>query len=566
MEIKNKICLLPQRLVGKISAGEVIERPYSVVKELIENSIDAGSSEITLKVARTWEDSVEIIDNGCGIESSDVKLAFLRHATSKIQNEEDLDRINTLGFRGEALFSIASVSRITIKTKRDNDEIGYTAKLDALRIVEEGYTGIPKGTSIEVRDLFYNTPARKKFLKNVETERKKLFETAKLILLPFYDIMLKIEEGSKNHIIYPWAIKKRERIERFLGDIARNKLIEIGDEQSILYGLISTPSCDRANSSHIYTYINGRLIKNQMLTYSVIDSYRNLLMRGRYPVAFVFLNIDPSEIDVNVHPTKREVRFKNPEKFYKIVRDEISIALKRDVFTRNDFGGFRFSDSSNVHTSLGSVLSDTDNDKIKNVDVSKQQDIKVESGFFSTMDILGVVCDGFVIARCDRSMYIIDQHAAEERIIFERLRDSDKSNLKSQMLLVPYEFEIDDFEQLKILEPTIKSIGFDLSTNGTKLVVNSVPTVLSKINISNFFQNLLGDEAIRATKDQEVVFQSISRAACKLAVKLGDNLTLLEIKKLLSDLDMCEHPEKCPHGRPTYAILNRDDLSKIFKR
>jgi len=611
----SKIKKLPDEAIDQIAAGEVIERPASVVKELVENSIDSGASAITVKVEDYGRKLIEVSDNGCGMTLSDIKQSIRRHATSKISGFDDIFSVKTLGFRGEALPSIASISKLEIASKMRNQIEGIRVSINNETTGESSPAGIPAGTIVSVRKLFYNTPVRKKFLKADRTEFSQISDTINKIALVHYNIEFNLFHDDKKIFSYKTTRNPSERILEISGrNFARNSSeILYEDKDFFLRGFIGAPTITRGNASGINVFVNGRYIKDKSINHAVINAYRTLLMSGRYPLAMISLNIDPSIVDINVHPTKSEVKFVNPGKIYDIVSAIVQKKLsshfwiERDLYTEDNNLKNGISASA-PHTPEGTL--DNEKELLKErilrstqryssstyrANFSKlstapasaknltEKDLifdRTGSDFFKSLRPIGQFRALYLICERDDVLYLIDHHAAHERVMFEKIKkDFESGEIASQSLLIPLVLDLDSTKTdilEKLTGPCLETgIEFEHFGDGS-FVVKRVPAIIPEDSISNFLTELIdkviesdfisgNDSTVKSTfiSSLDKIF---SVMACHSAIRGKKKLEGGEITSLLNNLDELDIRSNCPHGRPILIELTLNEIEKRFGR
>ncbi len=553
-----KIRILPKEIVEKIAAGEVVERPASVVKELVENSIDAGATRILVYVKGGGVDEIRVTDNGCGMSQEEALLAIRRHATSKIAREEDLERIRTLGFRGEALPSIAAVSKMTLITRREEDLVGTKLYIEGGEVKEVKSIGAPTGTSVLVQDLLFNTPARRKFLKSDRYEFRQIYTVVERYALIYGDIHFKlVKEGREILNLPPSDLKSR--VARLWGNEVAGDILEIRGGKSVkIEGIISKPYLVRKDKRKILTFVNGRYVKSKILEDAIIEGYGTMLFRDSYPMAILKIFISPEEMDVNVHPAKLFVKFRDEER----IRKEIS-QLIWETLTSGE----------NIPSKYGGEISREvmEIKKLKQVvfEVEERGEKRIEDYLpqmrVLPMEVLGQVDDTYIILKSSEGLVIVDQHAAHERIRYERfLRDM--KNKKVQKLLEPFVLNLsyEDYKSLIALKDELRDYGFIIEEfGGNSIIVRAIPPILTKKDAEEALKDIaqVGVRSLEKIKDD-----AIKLISCKGAIKAHQKLSVFEMEKLIMDLLRCENPYTCPHGRPTMIKLKSDDLEKMFKR
>ena len=558
----GRIRQLSKDLIDRIAAGEVIERPASVVKELIENAIDANATSITITIEEAGIGLIGIVDNGCGMDVADLSLAVTRHATSKLRNPEDLFAIDTLGFRGEALPSIAAVSRMMIASRTMDAPHGYHLGMEGGEVVEQGKHAMAEGTIVEIRDLFFNTPARKKFLKTTATEQKNILDIITRYALVRADISFRVSIDGRAVMQLSSGQDLIQRLGILIGaDFKANmRAFARSDTGICVHGRLAPPENNRAVRSGILCYVNNRAVRDTTLSAAVIEGYRGLLMRNRYPVAVLFADIDPAEVDVNVHPAKAEVRFQNPGRVFGMIAAAIREALQQP----------RTPLPSRAQTVASGVswraLPQPDQPTNRSVQCIQTEYIPRASGFYAGLTIIGTLKDTYILLEDANALYILDQHAAHERILYEELRDS--HNLDHvQMLLHPLIIDVTPGEYAVFEDAAVilASLGIDCEPFGTgSIAVRSVPQPLSGADIQDLISSVLHDIDTGAKADfREEILASL---ACHKSLRSGRRLTVSEITALLERLDKAGAPRTCPHGRPIFKEIGMEEISRWIGR
>lgn len=665
----NKIKLLDDSTINKIAAGEVVERPGSVVKELVENAIDAGAQKITVEIKDGGTTFICISDDGCGIPEGDVKTAFLRHATSKIKTAEDLEKVISLGFRGEALASIAAVSKIEMITKTREAEVGTRIRINGGILEEIRPEGAANGTTITIEDIFYNVPARKKFLKKPSTEAGYISDTVMKFVLGHPEVSFKYINNGTVIIHTAGNNDLKTAVYHVYGKEAAYKMLEISSsaEEMKLRGLIGRPELARANRSYENLFINGRFIKNSVVSAAAEEAYKTRLMIGRFPLYVLYMDIEPSMVDVNVHPAKLEVRFRDEDAVYKFIynsivdtfSDKVLIrggdweskpsasvkeyvnksetavkpiqqeldmslnepAVKKPTSLREEAANIGFDKSvsdndrkiaemllkgtiyeNNIKTVVNDTKSDYEvsvpklmneyidtNEKIKDETESenylKEQNYDAEKicndgsetdtfsdnkPFFDNYKIIGQIFETYWIIEQNGSMFVIDQHAAHERILFEEFSEKFKSgNNISQDLISDERIVLNDSEKEIVREnmSVLCDFGFKIMEDNGEFYLRSVPYIFDKPATTDFLTDIidtLKSENITNIYDKKTL--DIATMACKAAVKGGDNISLPEAEEMIKKLLSLKNPFSCPHGRPTIIEMTQYELEKKFKR
>jgi len=642
----KKIQLLDDNMINKIAAGEVVERPVSVVKELVENSIDAGATRIIIEIENGGIDMIRISDNGSGIPESDVLSAFMRHATSKIRNMDDLENVLTLGFRGEGLSSVAAVSQVEIITKPKEQEMAKILAIHGGKVINESFVGATEGTSLTIRNLFYNTPARRKFLKKPGTEAAQISDMVSRIILARPDISFKYIVNSIETINTAEGGNLQSAVLSVYGRDVAKSLIGVNElvEGIEISGFLGKPEISRGKRTYGNIFINGRYIKSQLLERAIEEAYKNRLTVGKFPVYILNLKIDPTIVDVNVHPQKLEIRFSDERLIYNAFYNAAFDALKREVLipevkteehfqspvssvfqsekqdwvqdnirtfdkereeatqkphhaiNMNSVMNSLFNKAEDVHKNAPLSVNETvisesynyyENIEPQKVDCSvKEQKSKeqkpIEKGntnitndkaFFNSYNIVGQFLATYWLIEQDEEIYLIDQHAGHERVVFERLLNQYRdSYVASQTLVDPMIVNLSDKESVVIDENSrlFSRFGYNIEHMGiNEYAIKSVPFIFGEAtNISLFMQILdkLSEHAESVTSIFDEKLRSIATIACKAAVKANDRIHINEARKLIEELLTLENPFNCPHGRPTIVKLTKTEIEKMFKR
>ncbi|MCK9478166.1 MAG: DNA mismatch repair endonuclease MutL [Firmicutes bacterium] len=570
----NKIRILTTDISNKIAAGEVVENPASVVKELIENAIDAGANLITVEIKNGGISYIRITDNGIGMEAEDAKAAFLRHATSKIASIDDLEKISTLGFRGEALASIAAVSNIELETKTKNGE-GVFLRLEAGKLIDERATGCPDGTTITVNDLFFNTPARMKFLKTDRTETSYVTDIIQRLILGNPSVSIKYIVDGKERLFFGGDGSLRSCVYSVYGrEYAKGALETERHENNVkILGLIGAADTSRGNRGFQSFFLNGRYIKNRPLTFAVEAAYKNVLMTGRFPFFVIHMDVSPEFADVNVHPSKQEVKFANE----RALCDEVYWAVKNTLAQGADeqiqkFAPIKTIGEKSLH--FNEPITQIKMPDIKDVKTFISQ-IAQNSEQANEIDnddykIAGQLFDTYIIAEFKDKIVLIDQHAAHERLIFERLKKAyAEKQPMGQVLLSPISAILLPEEYAVVLEnlKVFTDMGFEIEDFGNNsILIRQTPVNADRETIKALICELV--DALNTAgeilfKIEEQMLKSIS---CKAAVKGNNMLHKSEIDALLSDMSSEKGINTCPHGRPLTVVMTKYELEKMFKR
>jgi DNA mismatch repair protein MutL len=585
--MSSTIKILPENLINKIAAGEVVERPASVVKELIENAIDAGATEIFVETEQSGRRLIALSDNGSGMSREDARIAFERHATSKIASESDLETIRTMGFRGEALSSIASVSQVTMVTAQKGANAGTVIDIEGGAVRNIGDAAASPGTSLKVKHLFYNTPARLKFLKSASTELSHIISAVSHQAMARPDIRFRLTHDKKTLLDLPGSRGIRERAFQIFGhELAENLLEFSGGRDSVrVHGLISRPNYDRGDRSHQEFYINCRYVKNPSLTHALYEAFSDLVMRDRHPVGFIFIDLDPALVDVNVHPAKAEVRFRNQAQIHDLVRDVIREALgshgrptrQADIGGRESGQGYTdrvkdaITDFASRTAEYGPTHSFSPRDGSGMADGVLSPRLPVAASPRQLFP-LAQVHDSFIVAQSNDGMALIDQHAAHERVLFEKLQDQYAAGtIPVQDLLLPVQVELGHAEKEMLAEylPELKRIGFLVEEfGGATFVVKAVPALLAGGDYKRLLVDILDEIKVhgKSGKMDALRDEVLSVMACHPAIKVHRRLSIQEMEGLIQDLIACRMPHSCPHGRPTVVRFSMDEIRKMFKR
>jgi DNA mismatch repair protein MutL len=580
-----EIRILPEHLINQIAAGEVVERPASVVKELIENSVDAGSDRIVIEVFEGGERLIKITDNGCGMDNEDANLALERHATSKISTSEDLFKIKTLGFRGEAIASIASVSKFFMRTKQKGGIEGTRIAAEGGKEKSAGTVGCPEGTEITVEDLFYNTPARKKYLKNSSTEYRHILNIVTGIALSHPHISFKLIRDGNTVFDLPKTDDDKVRIGSLLGKQTVNSLIPVfyGHSQMQIGGYVGNPSIARNNRNNQYLFVNTREVKSHVLSFAVKQSFYSLLPKEKYPVFILKITIDPELVDVNVHPRKQEVRFINEKEIFQAVTSSVAHALEKYVLTpelkieRQQQTLIEEKAAVPVKQpvlqySVNEAMEFTGRIVRRAPEPDNKTDEPREREGDEEIIPLAQLHNSYIICSQGDSLVLIDQHAAHERIRYtEILEDFTNRKKTSQPLLMPLQIEFSHSEAsiLKENSELLDDLGFDIEEfGGTTFSVYCVPSYMVAHNIEKVIRGLIDDFADNARKGdfEKRKERSLVYMACRSAVKFGDPLSKEEQINLVRRLQEIDLPYTCPHGRPTMLKMTMDELARKFGR
>ena len=566
------IRILSEKVASQIAAGEVVERPASVVRELIDNSIDSGASRILIKIENGGRNLIRVADNGAGMDRDDLLLCAERHATSKINELSDLFSVRTLGFRGEAIPSIAAVSRMAITSRTPDQLAGFRLKLQGGKIKEIEETGAPLGTTVEVKDLFFNTPARKKFLRSAPTETDHIVDTLSRIALPFTKLSFRLDDRDKILLSLPSVESDVSRLSALFGHEVAGSMIPMMKEiQGLrLSGYLSPPEWDRARGDHLFMYVNRRSVRERLLTHAVIEGYGSRLMKGRYPYAVIFIEIDPALVDVNVHPAKQEVRFHQNRLVHEAVKTVVEEILRQQAAAL-----FRVPSSASegamervgrIEEPIGEYASTP-----AEVTISREPELQVQLMIKESPVVLGQLKETYILCETKEGLLLVDQHAAHERRVFEKLKKSyDSATLECQPFLIPPTVEFSPSESRTILKKMeeLSQLGITLEHfGGSTFMVRSVPNILVDVHWESFLREILPLlEEQGAVKGDQVVESLLSLMACHGAIRAGQRLSKEEMIALVEQLDEVEVPTNCPHGRPVFKRLSYYEIEKMFRR
>lgn len=598
----QRINILPETLTNKIAAGEVVERPASVIKELIENSLDAGATDIAVEITAGGRRRIRVTDNGHGMSREDALLSLERHATSKIRIDSDLEMIMTLGFRGEALPSIASVSRFSLATREAASPEGTEIIVEGGRVRDVRACGMAPGTVISVEQIFFNLPARLKFMKSAETETGHVADIVARMAVSRPDVAFTFISEEKE-LFRLLRSDLQRRLAQVVGKDSSRHLYPVngGDDYVSISGFVSSPTLVRSGTQTIYTFINGRFIRDKVVQHAVMQAYRGVIDRGRYPVVALFIEISPGEVDVNVHPTKHEVRFRRQS----VVHDSIQAAVEEVLRVspwlagvqpvsppQNSATGQAYREriaaaaqaslsmpqrpqyhpqsSGQVDAGLPVNLAVTVNDPAPSFQPQPEQ--AESSGYFSSLAIIGQFHSEYILCQSSSELVIIDQHAASERVAHQLLKSQfNSSGIESQRLLFPETVELSFSEvaaATKFSDDLAKT-GFELEPfGGSTMIVTAVPRLVIEKNPIQLMRDILADLERFSTSAafSDAVESLLSRIACHSVIRGVHQLEHRQIRELLQQMDQTDFAASCPHGRPVSHIVTLAELQKIFKR
>ncbi|VAX09352.1 DNA mismatch repair protein MutL [hydrothermal vent metagenome] len=582
-----RIHTLPSHLVNQIAAGEVVERPASVIKELVENSLDAGASRIDLEIEQGGIKLMRVRDNGLGIHRDDLALAISRHATSKVASMEELERINSMGFRGEALPSIGSVSRLTLTSHEQGADSGFQIVCgDGVEPVPAAH---PVGTTLEVRDLFYNTPARRKFLKAEKTEYRHIENLVKRLALARFDVAFSLKHNRRENISLPAAAARPEQ-ERRIGELFGSAFLEQAmclEHQAAglrLCGWVARPAFSRSQADMQYFYVNGRMVRDKLVTHAVRQAFQDVLYHGRHPAYLLYLELDPVMVDVNVHPTKHEVRFREGrlvhDFLFRTLHQVLAEDRPGDVSDAPVPGDLKTATPMHafVPLQLGeraaayqvSFKAQSPDRGTITPPVSAGADSQDETPplGFALAQLHGI----YVLAENAKGLVLVDMHAAHERITYERLKQAWNDNgVRSQPLLVPITLAVSRSEAnlAEEQQAVFQGLGLEVDRMGTEtLVVRSIPIVLHGVDVEKLLRDLLADLVVFGSSERirQEINAVLGTMACHGSVRANRRLTLDEMNALLRDMERTERSGQCNHGRPTWTQLGMNELDRLFKR
>jgi DNA mismatch repair protein MutL len=563
---------LPDALVNKIAAGEVVERPASVVKELAENSLDAASTFVSIAVRGAGRQLISVVDDGHGMAPGDCQLALERHATSKLAAEADLTAIDTLGFRGEALPAIFAVSRLRLASRAAGAATGFLILGEGGVVHEAGEAELPDGTAVEARDLFFNTPARAKFLKSPPTEQAAILRAVTQLALAHPGVHLRLTANGRLALNAPRAAGLRDRVGSLYGFGLAARLVEVAAERgaATLTGLVAPPSLSRTHRDDIHLIINGRAVRDTLLTQALTEAYRPLLPRDQFPLAVLVLTIDPAELDVNVHPTKSWVRFRQPRAFHDLVHEGVAQALRRlDAVPARQVAWPGVPDLAVAASAVSGPLT---GDPAAEGQVSLFRDREADyAGPILFGQPIGQIEDTFIVAYTQDEVFFIDQHVAHERVLFERLRSElDAGPLAGQALLFPQPLELAPARRraLERARPELGRLGFALDEfGGDSVLLRGVPSLLRDDEPQRLLDDLAREFEDEGSRDGSPVLDRVlAFVACRAAVKAHQPLPREEMTRLLADLAATATPFYCPHGRPVVSRIPLREIKKDLKR
>ncbi|NMB08040.1 MAG: DNA mismatch repair endonuclease MutL [Tissierellia bacterium] len=602
----KKIKLLDDMTIQKIAAGEIIERPSSIVKELIENSLDANSDSIVVEIRNGGKDYIRITDNGDGISEDDLINAFKPHSTSKLSNIDDLYNIMSFGFRGEALASISSVAKVEVITKTDVGSSGIQAFVEEREIIKKAPIGCPKGTTMIVRDLFYNVPVREKFLKSNLVEGNHISDIVYKLALGNPGVSFKYIKDNTVILSTSKSNTIEENIYILLGKEFTNNLLEINcsNENFKIYGYISNNQFYRGNRNHQYLYINNRYIKNTNITKIIEERYKSLIPINRFPVFILFIDIDPSLIDVNIHPTKEEIKFVNEEELNTVLINIIDKSLRENLNIPKAFSKEETKDkiAEEIPLLYEKSFFQDEHDEIV-VEQIEKEDIRKENTILEAIQVydsdfvnykedykketkkeddlkeilprlkfIGVIFSTYILAEdtLSNKVFIIDQHAAHERILYEKYKkEYENEKVITQRLLKPEIVELTNLEFSVAMQniDLLRRLGFFVEEFGNNsIIIREVPILFGNPQLKSLFLEIVDNIRLVSNNSYDYKVEKIMKIACTNAIKAGDKVANIEVISLFKQLSETENPYTCPHGRPTIIEITKEDMEKEFKR
>ena len=577
----KKIHILPEDVAQKIAAGEVIERPVSVVKELVENSLDAEATAVRIELVDGGKASIKVVDDGAGMDREDAALCFRRHSTSKIAREEDLERIATLGFRGEALASIAAVSRLTLRTSDGSTGRGTVIEREGERLVSVTEIAFPRGTSIEVRDLFFNLPARRKFLRSGQSELGPVTKYVTQAALAAPGVRFTLVHGAREILACPPVATLRERVFQLFGRKMVDGLMNVAaaEEEARLEGLASLPLAGRADKSVQHFFVNGRPVKDRILMAALSQAYTGILEKGRSPEAFLFLQVPYGDVDVNVHPAKAEVRFRDTQLVFRLVLRAVGEGAARghtikEVVTPDGVGRAPVSgiaEETGPYPSLGPGFGPAEADVLASAPAFRPAwgpEPGAAPGEGKGPVVLGQYENMYIVVAAEDGLFVVDQHNAHERILFDKFRDIDRRRLwPRKALLVPPVLELPPSAAVALEANAVllEEMGFRIEPmGGRSFALKEYPDVFRTEEAADVFLGLVEEAAGTAAEDRRE--RMLATMACKAAVKAGEPLTREKMGYLVAELFKTSQPALCPHGRPIVVRVERSLIDKTIGR
>ena len=574
-----KIQILSDETASRIAAGEVVERPASVVKELIENALDAGASEISVWVEKSGTALIRVADNGEGMGPDDLALAVERHSTSKLKEEDDLSRISTLGFRGEALPSIASVSRMEIVSRPLDSDVGHRLRIEGGKKAEVRMAAAAVGTAIEIKEIFFNTPARKKFLKSFATELSHICDAVNRMALAYPEVHFRLFHDGRALADYVAVRDGKDRLQQVFGrDLVQDLLSFSCDQgQLTVAGYLSSAPASFPNTRYLMTFVNRRYVRDKVVTHAVLHGYESLLMKGQYPAVVLFLGVPFGEVDVNVHPAKFEVRFRRPSEVHEAVAHAVRESLKREA--RDPSSQTAVARPASVFA-VGEPSLPYARPAMMRDSLSLREDVfprpsapdEVPEGFFSSMNVLGQILGCYLVCASSAGLALIDQHAAHERVAYEKLRrQMAAGEVMKQSLLIPQTVQLSPGEMMLLEKelPELARSGFILEPFGPDgYAITAVPALLPEGDYRPVVQQMVAElaEIDKSRGVRQYLDERLATIACHSVIRANRKLAMDEMRALLRDLDQIDFATQCPHGRPVLVEFSGAQLEKMFRR
>jgi DNA mismatch repair protein MutL len=616
------IRVLSENISNRIAAGEVIERPASVVKELVENSIDSGAGSVIVEIEKAGRKLIAVTDNGSGMDQDDALMCLEPHATSKIKCADDIDNIITLGFRGEAIPSIGSISRFSLKTRQHNSLEGFEVNVRGGKVMLAEPAGCAPGTRIEVRDLFYNVPARKKFMRTDATEERHIQEILYMLSLPYPEIAFELIVDGRKVFSSPAHDNLMPRIKTFFGKNYADHMLKIdyADDGVSVKGFIARHGLTRSSRREQRTFFNGRPVEAPAAYRGIRDGFGSLLEKGRFPPCILFIRLDPQSIDINVHPAKREVRLKNEYKVSRVISEAVRISLRQSpapsvtldsriplksllqsaqvsyerpsveqstLSFGNSFSDYGVGDADDIEVvpenTCSKAVCEEPEAMDSSIDIPKEEhsvDSDADTDIIDSsqsltlpgsgnVQILGFVDETYILGVCSDGLIIIDQHAAHERVMFERLLKAARKGVASQQLLLPIALELSRAEAAYVSKNSenFLKLGFEIDPlSSNTVMLNAIPASLKQENAGGLLRDLLSELLEEGKASSKLDLEALAMASCKAAVKAHDQLDLNEARSLFRQMAQCDLPFSCPHGRPTIINISVKELEKRFGR
>ena len=577
-----QIQVLSDEMASRIAAGEVVERPASVVKELIENALDAEASEISVWVEKSGRALIRVIDNGAGMAPEDLELSVERHATSKLKAEEDLFRISTLGFRGEALPSIGSVSRMQIVSRTAAAPAGHCLEVVGGKKEMIRPAGAAPGTTVEIQDIFFNTPARRKFLKSPATELSHICDVVNRMALAHPGVHFRLEHDGRRVADYPAVSDAKSRVQQVLGrDVADHLIALRGGTDSVrIHGFLSAAPASFPNARYLYTFVNRRYVRDKVLTHAVIFGYETLLMKGQYPAVVLFLDLPFEDVDVNVHPAKYEVRFRRQGEIHDAVSRAVRRALQSEARTPSAIPASPLLRAApevreapvGYATSVAPVARA---ESLWRADLASQVPLAANggrAGYFSSLQVLGQILGCYLVCASSAGLILVDQHAAHERVAFERLRRQlDAGKVETQSLLLPQTIDLTAGEMMLLEQKLglLADLGFSLEPFGPgSYAISAVPALLAEGEYTGIVREMISElaEVETSGKLRQHLEERLATMACHSVIRANRKLEPQEMRALLEALDQTDFATQCPHGRPVLIEWSQAELDRIFRR